>query len=287
MNASAKLKYLFTAIKCSLSKHRKRCPACKTASSLVLDRKWLFTALRRCPNCDLLYRTPITTSEENRRFYQHEYKQGSTTDCPSESELADLLEKKFSNTERDYGPYISLIKSIGLPKGARILDYGCSWGYGSWQLTNSGYDVTAFEISEPRALYAKTKLGVKVFVRWEEINEGDFDLFFSSHVLEHVPSPLETFQLAKGKLRPGGLFLAFTPNGSAEYRVNTPVAWRKLWGLVHPNFLDAHFYRKHFPSVILSCAPYDCERIKDCLSGDKGGTVGALDSYELMALVKF
>lgn len=284
MNTLAKLNYFLTAVKLSLSADRKKCPCCSIVSDVIVDRKYGVTTLRRCRKCSLQYRTPITTPEENKQFYQHEYKQGTTTDCPSSSELKVLMERKFANTERDYAAYIKLMQSLGIPKGARILDYGCSWGYGSWQLRNAGFEVTAFEISEPRAAYAREKLGVKVYSRWEDITEKNFDLFFSAHVLEHVPSPLTTFQYARDKLKDGGLFMAFTPNGSVPHRERDSVAWSRLWGLVHPNFLDSEFYQKHFPHVTLTTAPYDGAAIKAKLAAGTGGAVNALAGYELLAL---
>jgi hypothetical protein len=67
-----------------------------------------------------------------------------------------------------------------------------------------------------------------------------FDCFFSAHVLEHVPSPAQSFNYAMLLLKRDGLFVSFTPNGSENYRA-VYAAWSKIWGEVHPNFIDDKF----------------------------------------------
>jgi hypothetical protein len=46
-------------------------------------------------------------------------------------------------------------------------------------------------------------------------------------------------------LKPGSIFVSFTPNGSAAFREASP-DWSKLWGDVHPNFLDDVFLDRSF-----------------------------------------
>ena len=79
---------------------------------------------------------------------------------PEDEALQKLLVNKFRGGPRDYQPYLELLAKLGLNKGASLLEYGCSWGYGAWQLQNAGFRVTAFEISKPRCRFAREKLGV-------------------------------------------------------------------------------------------------------------------------------
>lgn len=71
-------------------------------------------------------------------------------------------------------------------------------------------------------------------------------MFFSSHVLEHAPSVREALDFGLGLLKPGGLLVAITPNGSRDFQAKAADEWNKLWGLVHPNFLDSTFYEHRF-----------------------------------------
>ncbi len=255
----------------------------------MVDRKYLVTKLMRCANCRLLFRVPITTEAENERFYNLEYEQGFTTDMPSDSDLAAMLETNFAGSDRDYGIYVNVLKSLPLPDGARIFDFGCSWGYGSHQLAQAGYDVTAYEVSNSRRNFARTKLSISVVDAFDaclvdDAFVGQFDCFFSSHVLEHVPSSGAVFQAARKLLKPDGVFVAFTPNGSAAFRAADFASWHLLWGEVHPNFVDEEFYRHNFGNspAILSSSGYDFDAIARASFDEPGiRTIGGLAGYEL------
>lgn len=88
-------------------------------------------------------------------------------------------------------------------------------------------------------------------------------MFFSSHVLEHVPSVRQVFKLARRVTKQGGLFIAFTPNGSEPFRRRDEQSFKWLWGEVHPNILTDEFYRNLFSGVplLLASPPYDYREI--------------------------
>ena len=94
---------------------------------------------------------------------------------------------------------------------------------GVWKLSiKKIFDVTSYEISSPRAKYAKEKLDVNILNKSEldalRNDDKKFDFFFMSHVLEHVPNPSETLDLGLKLLKKNGYIVSFTPNGSMEYR---------------------------------------------------------------------
>lgn len=285
---NAKLKYLFTSIKLQGDKDRFLCPSCGCdCESKVEARKYLVTSLRRCNNCKLLFRAPTTTAEENASFYQEAYSQGFTTDVPSDIELKKLISTKFAGSEKDYSGYIAVLKALGVQPGARILDFGCSWGYGSWQMQQVNYEVTAFEISKPRCRYAKEKLGIDAYDDLAALPRTDYDVFFSSHVLEHVPSISEVIQYARTKLKKNGLFVAFTPNASDAYRQREPRLWQLMWGLVHPTMPDDLFYKAIFPDVLLASSPYDYQGIEEAWQKGQFSNVPiVLSGPELVAITR-
>lgn len=93
--------------------------------------------------------------------------------------------------------------------------------------------MTAYEISRPRADYARAKLGVNVLASSpDSAAPGEFadafDCFFSSHVVEHVPQPSAVIALAAALLKPGGYFVAITPNGSEDFQRTAPDAWHQV-----------------------------------------------------------
>jgi len=219
----------------------------------------------RCSSCRLLFRAPTDPPRLHQRFYNRDYSEGYTTDCPSREALDALVKNRFIGSERDYSSKIDVVLALGVNPGARVLDYGASWGYGTWQLRDRGYDTVGYEIGRPRARYARAALAVPVHDSFDEIN-GLFDLVFCSHVLEHTSAPMDLVLCALSKLRPGGLFLAFTPNGCSQ-RTDQEAnrhEYRHIWGLVHPILLDAEFYRfalARWPTLLCS-SPYDTNQIR-------------------------
>lgn len=245
-------KYILRAVK--NRNQEKQCPFCSSKSVFqVVDTKFLFTKLLRCNTCQLNFRFPTDTEAFYSDFYQEDYEVDvhMMTDLPSDDRLAILMKNNFNNL-RDYSPYIKALFPDELSK-LRVFDYGCSWGYNVFKLRNSGFDAEGFEVSKPRARYGK-KLGLDIATDINEIRENN-DVFFNSHVIEHLGDIKKFIELSKQKLTEGGIFIAFCPNGSQEFRNRKPVDFHGLWGLLHPNYLDINFSRFAFqanPYIIMT-----------------------------------
>ncbi len=286
--APQKLRYLVACAKKRCMGRCSSCPSCGWPDSVVVDRKFLVTSLRRCRSCQLLFRAPTTTPEENAAFYQSSYKWGFITDLPDDRRLKAFVDAGFAGTERDYSVRIDILRAAGVADGSRVLDFGCSWGYGSWQLKRSGFDVEGFEISAPRAQFARQKLGLTVHTSLADV-PGPFDAVISCNVLEHVPSVGGAIRFVFGVLRAGGLFMAVTSNGSAGFRELSPTAWRKRWGFIHPNMLDDTFYRSYFAGgpILLASDPYPMAKLHAWAAAPRGVCVAdQLRGAELLVLAK-
>lgn len=251
----------------------KTCPACLSASTRTLKRKALVTSLYVCNDCHLMFRVPKNTLRENREFYQHEYQEGFTTDCPNDNELSVLLARSFGGTEKDYSEYISVVRAAGLRPGQVILDYGCSWGYGSWQFSRAGFNVYSYEVSQLRAAYAASKLNVRTLSDPEKIPEK-VDCFFSAHVIEHLPNPRMLWEQAANVLKPDGTVVLFMPNGESS-RQETEKEYHSLWGLVHPLLLSSSalsmMAKEYGFSGNAYSTPFDLGRIADRVCGRLNG----------------
>lgn len=119
--------------------------------------------------------------------------------------------------------------------------------------------------------------------------KGQFDVVFSAHVLEHVPSVKESIEYGMSMLKPNGLFVAFTPNGSEDYKRKNTESWSKLWGMVHPNFLDKTFYEHTFAgkSPMIASNPYQLAEITRWAKGGKyDKSQLRTDGIELLVLVR-
>ena len=293
MSISEKANYFIELLGKRLSGKGLVCPDCGSSDFRLADRKFLVAELRRCDACKLLYRAPTDTLAENEGFYQDDYSEGFTTDTPDDAELARLKETVFADSGKSFAYYIGLLEALGVAPGARLFDYGCSWGYGDWQFARHGYDVTACEISRPRAEFARRKLGVNCLPRLPDANNlgelaHSFDVFFSSHVFEHVPSPREVIKLARALLKPDGLFVVFTPNGSAAFKASSPAEWHSMWGKVHPNVIDDVYYRAALPDarLHLDSSPVDPGRLTAWAAGREPGDA-PLTGGELLCVARF
>lgn len=262
------------------------CPSCGSLQSRLICRKKWVTGLRRCVDCKLLFRAPTTSEKDSNTFYQNEYDAGFTTSLPNPSELKAYLADCFRGTPKDFRRYINLLESLGIKQGFKLLDFGCSWGYGSWQFAEHGFDVTGFEVSRPRMDYARDNLGVAATSDPSEI-VGSFDVIFSAHVLEHVPLPRSTIDFALTRLKEGGLLVIITPNGSIERRLNDERGWMRAWGLKHPNLLDELFYQENFKKgpLLLTSKLADSAMLASWTKLPERRT-GPLDGSELLAVIK-
>ena len=72
--------------------------------------------------------------------------------------MKQLIKTNFDGTEISYKNYLNVLINLDDRKNLELLDFGSSWGYGSFQLKKQGYKVQSYEISKPRSNYAKTKL---------------------------------------------------------------------------------------------------------------------------------
>lgn len=260
------------------------CPYCQGKGARVLRQKYAVTQLRECRGCKLRFRTPLDDPQSASEFYQGEYQQGFTTDLPGEAELSRLIQTEFRNTEKDFSTYIRVLRAAGLGDGAGILDFGASWGYGSWQMRAAGYRVQSYEIGRDRAKYAAQRLGCEVRTSAEELR-GPFDCVFSSHVLEHLSDPGEFWRIAARLLPAGGVVVAAMPNGDpATIGRLGESRYHRLWGKVHPLLLTAAALRRmaedHGFQARTYSDPYPLGEIAE------GGADGDVSGDELLVVAR-
>jgi uncharacterized protein YbaR (Trm112 family) len=232
-------------------KQPKECPYCQGVSFNVFDRKYAVTELLKCKNCKLNFRFPQDTPAFLEKFYKSNYQIDThmMTKLPSDEALVGLKENNFSNL-RDVTPFMSVL----VPQSSKVIDYGCSWGYSVFQMRSAGFDAKGLEISTTRGAFGREKLGVSIVSRQEEVENGN-ELIVSSHVIEHLASIPSFVNFCREKLNPQGIFMAFCPNGSVEYKNREPEIFHVNWGFLHPNYLDIDFATHMFsknPYLILT-----------------------------------
>ena len=195
-----RLKYFFSSFIKNFNTSNKKCTYCGSQTYEVIVKKFFVTKLVRCNNCKFMFRIPTTNFEESNKYYQDEYSGGGqdliedkknfTVDFPEEFKNINPKLINFKNTDKDYSKYILILSKIKKKistKKLKLFDYGCSWGYGSYQLKQAGYDVTSYEISKSRSNFAESKLGIKIISNLNNVEQETFDFFFFSPCLRASP----------------------------------------------------------------------------------------------------
>jgi transcription elongation factor Elf1 len=282
-----KIKYLLDSF---LESGKKvQCVYCKGKQCKEIDRKYSVTKLMECQNCHLYFRFPVDKKDENVNFYQTEYQESDelTTHIPDISLLEEIKAGRFMYGNKNADRFLDLFaKLFPEEKSLRIIDYGSSWGYTSYQFQQAGHEVQGFEISRPRALYGIKNLGVDICMD-EKILRKENHIFFSYHVIEHHPDISSMIHLAKSLLVDGGYFIAFSPNGSPQFREKNKEVFHRFWGKVHPNFLNGDFYKHVFQNqaYYITSSPTSWDNIHPLQKNET--FVGDLSGEELIVIAKF
>jgi SAM-dependent methyltransferase len=149
--------------------------------------------ITECVDCGLWQVTNLPPIEE---VFHAEYRYSSST-------VPDLV--------RHFASYADFL-SERLPKGAKILEFGCNDGVLLAQLRDRGFVCVGVDASDNVASLARAK-GLEVhtgfltpeFVRENDF-EGRFDLITCSNVFAHIHDIESTMSAIKSLLKKGGLF---------------------------------------------------------------------------------
>ena len=234
MIKNQKIKYFLWAARHLYS--LRNCPSCNSENVKIIQRKYLVTTLNECDNCRLRFRHPLEKFRNSNEFYQNDYVEpdGITTSI-DQIAINDQLNFGYKELRNEFDAICNLINKTC--NEISILDYGSSWGYQSYQFKKKGFNTYSFEISIPRLSFGNKYLGLNITNVLNEIPK--IDVFYSSHVIEHLEDPTIMFEVADDKTKNGGLVFLKCPNGSFEFEQKSPEIYKKMWGLVHPNFITS------------------------------------------------
>jgi SAM-dependent methyltransferase len=213
----ARLDFLFKVIFKHIKRSDKSCPFCQMNDLVLLGSKYFFLKLYKCNNCLLMFRYPKDNVGDNSRFYNFSYKEGFTTTVPEDSnKLEEYTKTNFHNSDKNFLEKIDIIKRFVKPK-SHLLDFGCSWGYGTWQFKKAGFNAIGFEVDKNRAAYGRNNLGLEIIDNYQDLfflPDSGLDLIFTNHVLEHLPNLNNIFNFFSRVLKPKGKLMIIVPNCS-------------------------------------------------------------------------
>ena len=199
------------------------CPACGSTSCQSTGPETLgFTALaageefrqenysvNECSNCGLLYRTPTLPQSDLDRYYAKiDFRQWASG---LESPTARREIAGYYPTERRV---LETLRT--LPRGSRVLDFGCSSGRLLATLTGE-YDCFGIEVNETAAAEAAKK-GLKILAAddLEIAKLPKFDAITLVDLIEHIAHPFDLLRRLSRLLADNGIMIIVTGNGDAS-----------------------------------------------------------------------
>lgn len=176
----------------------------------------------RCQRCRLVYQNPrdndITRIYE--RVGEDKFYLASQSD-------------RVATSERDAE---KMEMAIGKANGRKLLDVGCSYGFFMDVVARRGWDVYGTELSEyQRNIALKNQKNIcGKELKDCGYSENSFDVLTMFDVIEHLESPTAFMKDAYRVIKPGGYFVACTPN------INSWPA--KFFGKYWLNYARMHLY---------------------------------------------
>jgi len=142
-------------------------------------------------------------------------------------------DKCSSKGERGLQKRLAFLKQVDPLQGERLLDIGCADGSYTLQLAVGFDEVDAIDVEPERLEDFREKLadpGPTSRIRVAHMSAHDltypdatFDVVTAIEVLEHVGDVDRTFSEVARTLRPGGRFLATTPNRWFPFETHGPI----------------------------------------------------------------
>jgi SAM-dependent methyltransferase len=272
IDVKAKIRYIRRILHHRWHGQPRKCPYCGPSSIVKLvRRKKLIVEILQCQTCQLWFRWPTDSPDEHDKYYQEDFAGDSPqVILPDRQQLDSLKSSNFFNSPLDINSKVRLVNS--LRPGGRVLDFGSSWGYGTYQLQQCGLDAVGFEISKPRAEYGRAMLGLTIIDTLDELEKlpaGSFDVVFSNHVVEHLPNIAAAFPLLTRLLNANGFVFHVLPNFMG--RKARSGYWVKWIGEDHPIAPAMPFFEYAIPRAGLTMPtfgsnPFD-ERMAESLAG--------------------
>lgn len=241
---------------------RASCRCCGNPGTVLYEglRDELFSApgtwsMKRCqrPECGLLWLDPMPLDEDLGKAYECYHTHGGRS-RPGVRQAGKVIYRLLVD---------AVLFPFGIPaerrrmdsmllaskRPATLLDVGCGEGAFLAQMARRGWVVAGVDFDPAAAAAARATHGVDVQVGTidEVVASGRcFDVVTASHVIEHVPDPLQFLTQCRRLLNRGGSVVLRTPNAASVGHRRYSQAWR---GLEPPRHL--HIFT---PAALVSAA---------------------------------
>jgi SAM-dependent methyltransferase len=244
----ARLSFAWRMLNARWSSRSALCPYCDSCFADRLQSKWLLIEARRCLHCGLIFRWPTDPAEPDRTFYEGEYEGQQATEVPDAASTAALAAKGFAGSQWDRADRIAFVqRALGDANGRALLDFGCSWGYATYQYKQAGWTARGFEIDRRRAAFGRAALGLDIASDLADYRGRTFDVIMADHSLEHVPRIADALQVWVDLAAAEATLVVFVPNGSCRDARRLGVGWGPFIGEAHTVAFTMDWFARNLP----------------------------------------
>lgn len=184
-------------------------------SARIQGKGYRFVA---CRECGLVYQNPEPVFDDLKNRYGEQYFE---YERENEANFFRLMELGLRDIRFD-----RLTEALSGEKS--FLDVGCATGMLLQHLRSLGWQVQGVELCRESAEFAVKARGLDAFIGTLEqasFPDSRFAVIHFSHLLEHLPDPVEFLAEVRRILRPDGYAIITTPNiGGFQARL-----FRGLW----------------------------------------------------------
>jgi 2-polyprenyl-3-methyl-5-hydroxy-6-metoxy-1,4-benzoquinol methylase len=132
------------------------------------------------------------------------------------------------------------IKSLNLPKNAKMLDVGGGGGSFAYAFNQLGFGESYYiDLDEESCKFAKNELKIEHVVHGDAIeycnmnHQLKFDFIYCRHLIEHLINPLKLIESIINSLSSGNVFVLQFPNGRSWEYLGYPKLLRKRAEIIY------------------------------------------------------
>lgn len=190
------------------------CPFCATNESSLLEKfgpDHMYSYVR-CKQCQLAYMNP-------RPQYDADFVATAYEDYADDRD--DWSNPKFlesAENSRRMKRNAAVLKKINDQLNVekpRLLEIGCHLGFFGKAAVEQGFNYIGVEVSKKMVDFARDRFGLDArYGDWQAMNwtGQKFDVIYCSHVIEHIPNPVEWLERFQKMLTAQGVLVIEVPN---------------------------------------------------------------------------
>ena len=222
------------------------CPLCGTPAS-ALPQYARFGSYRyvRCPQCDLVFVSPVPSTQVLTDYYNGSYRPDPAT---------------LGKGAARWSPGMLKVLDAAIPSRGRLLEVGASFGFFLAAARQDGWDATGIEVGEEACAYARRQLHVPMLSGslddHPELAPESFDAVALFHLIEHVADPVSFVERCAQLTKPGGFLILRTPNSASLAARVTREGWSWLRPPQH-----LYLYSARSLTLLLEKAGFRAQRL--------------------------